>query len=120
MTMNDDLDMISFEIIADAGDARRFAAKAWTTALDGEFEQARSLLEDSRAAFEKAHRKQTDLLFSEMNGSNKKVSILLLHSQDQLMNAQTVLELVKDMIDMLEKQNKLEKRVEELERGRLE
>ncbi len=31
MTMNDDLDMISFEIIADAGDARRFAAKAWTT-----------------------------------------------------------------------------------------
>lgn len=115
--MNDDLDMISFEIIADAGDSRRLAEQAWTSAQNKDFEGARKLLEESRQAFDQAHRKQTDLLFSEMNGSHKKVSVLLLHSQDQLMNAQTVVELMGRLVELLDRQDELEKRVEKLERG---
>lgn len=113
--MNEDLDMISFGIIANAGDSRSFAFQALEAARRGNFKEADELLEKSRIAYQKAHKSQTDLLFAEMNGDHKPVNVLLVHSQDHLMNAMLAMELIKEMIRTLSENRDLERRLKSLE-----
>lgn len=113
--MNEDLDMISFGIIANAGDSRSYAFQALEAARRGSFEKARELMEKSRTAYQKAHKAQTDLLFAEMNGDHKQVNVLLVHSQDHLMNAMLAMELIDEMIRTLSDNRDLERRLESLE-----
>lgn len=114
--MNEDLDMISFGIIANAGDSRSSAFQALEAARRGEFEEADGLMEKARAAYQKAHKAQTDLLFAEMNGAHKPVNVLMVHSQDHLMNAMLAMELIEEMIAQIASQWQLKKRVEQLEK----
>lgn len=116
MSIKDDLDMISFGIIADAGDARNFAYEALEAAKHYDFGKCDSLLSRSHAALDKGRRAQTDLLFDEMNGEHHDVNVLLVHSEDHLMNTALAIELVEQMIDLLHGREALEKRVNELER----
>lgn len=93
-------EMISFEIIANAGDARSFAFQALEAAKEGNFEEADDLMKQSDEAATKAHKAQTDLLFDEMNGKPTTVNVLLVHSQDHLMTSMLASELIKEMITM--------------------
>ncbi len=102
--MDNDLDMLSFGIIANAGDSRSFAFQALDAAKEGNFEEADRLLEKSDEAADKAHKAQTDLLFAEMNGDHKNVNVLLVHSQDHLMTAMLANQLIREMIDLYRKQ----------------
>ncbi len=108
--------MISFGIIADAGDSKHYSMEALANAERHEFSNVDNLLRQSRNALEKARRAQTDLLFAEMNGQAQKVSVLLVHSQDHLMNAELALDLIEKMIKTLRNQAELEQRVAYLER----
>ncbi len=112
----DDLNMISFGIIADAGDSKHYSMEALANAERHDFSNVDNLLRQSRNALEKARRAQTDLLFAEMNGQAQKVSVLLVHSQDHLMNAELALDLIEKMIKTLRNQAELEQRVAYLER----
>lgn len=109
--MDNDLDMLSFGMIANSGDSRSFAFQALDAAKHGDFEEADRLLKLSDEAAEKAHKAQTDLLFSEMNGDHKDVNVLLVHSQDHLMTAMLANQLIKEMIDLI-KDRKPEKPVQ--------
>lgn len=112
--MDSDLDMISFGIIANAGDSRSLAFEALEAAKAGHFDEADELLKKSDEAAEKAHKAQTDLLFAEMNGDSKPVNVLLVHSQDHLMNAMLASELIKELIYMYKRDYEREaKRKEE-------
>lgn len=102
--MDNDLDMLSFGIIANAGDSRSFAFQALDAAKEGNFEEADRLLEKSDESADKAHKAQTDLLFAEMNGDHKNVNVLLVHSQDHLMTAMLANQLIREMIDLYRKQ----------------
>lgn len=93
-------EMISFEIIAHAGDARSFAFQALEAAKEGKFDEADELLKKSDEAATLAHKAQTDLLFDEMNGKPAPVSVLLVHSQDHLMTSMLASELIKEMVLM--------------------
>lgn len=104
--MDNELDMISFGIIANAGDSRSYAFQALQEAKAGHFAEADELLKKSDEAAAKAHKAQTDLLFKEMNGSETKVNVLLVHSQDHLMNAMTAVELIREMIDLYKRDAK--------------
>lgn len=106
--MEKDLDMISFGIIANAGDSRSFAFQALEEAKAGHFDKAEELLKKSDEAAAKAHKAQTELLFSEMNGENTPVNILLVHSQDHLMNAMLASELIRELIAVYKRDEKKE------------
>ncbi|OLU36339.1 PTS lactose/cellobiose transporter subunit IIA [Erysipelotrichaceae bacterium NYU-BL-E8] len=106
MTMDNDLDMLSFGIIANAGDSRAYAFQALDAAKEGRYEEAEKLLKQSDDAAEKAHKAQTDLLFAEMNGDHKDVNVLLVHSQDHLMSAMLANQLIKEMIDLYKRQER--------------
>lgn len=102
------VEMISFGIIANAGDARSFAFQALEAAKQGNFEEADELMKKSDEAAILAHKAQTDLLFNEMNGNPTPVNVLLVHSQDHLMTSMLAQELIKEMIIMYKNGGKTE------------
>ena len=98
--MDNELDMISFGIIANSGDARSFAFQALRAAREGRLEEADELMKKADEASAKAHKSQTDLLFSEMNGEKKPIDLLMVHSQDHLMTAMLAMDLIREMIEL--------------------
>ena len=93
-------EMISFGIIAHAGDARSYAYGALAAAKAGNFEEAAELLKQSDAAAVEAHHMQTDLLINEANGNKTTVDVLLVHAQDHLMTSMLAVELIKELIEL--------------------
>lgn len=114
--MQDDLDMISFGIIANSGDARHFALQALEAAHQEDWKKAEEWLDKSKQSLDLARRAQTDLLFSEMNGAQKQVNVLLVHSQDHLMCAALALDMAQQLVLVIRDNAQLKQRVEALER----
>lgn len=117
--MTDDLDMISFRIIADASDAKDLALDAFKEAMRANYAKSDELLAKSRSTLEKARRAQTDVLFDEMNGKTNTVNVLHVHSQDHLTAAQTTLAMVENLMPLVMAQYELKEKVEKLE-GRID
>lgn len=91
-------EMVSFGIIAHAGDARSYAFGALEAAKAGNFEEAEELLKKSNDAAVEAHHMQTELLVNEANGNKTPVDVLLVHAQDHLMTSMLAVELIKELI----------------------
>lgn len=98
--MENGSEMVSFGIIANAGDARSYAFGALEEAKKGNFEEAEELLKKSEEAATLAHKAQTELLFKEVNGEKTPVDVLLVHAQDHLMTSMLAVELIKEMITL--------------------
>lgn len=93
-------EMISFGIIAHAGDARSYAFGALAAAKAGNFEEAEALLKQSNDAAVEAHHMQTELLVNEANGNKTPVDVLLVHAQDHLMTSMLAVEVIKELIEL--------------------
>lgn len=106
----EEINMLSFNIILHAGNARSFAMEAIFLAKEAEFAEARQKIEEADKEFVEAHKVQTKLLQQEASGEPVNVSVILVHSQDHLMNAMTVKELANEMIEMYERITKLEEK----------
>ena len=98
-------EMISFGIIANAGDARSYAFGALEAAKAGNFEEAEELLKKSNDAAVEAHHMQTELLVNEPNGQKTPVDVLLVHAQDHLMTSMLAVELIKELITIYKNRN---------------
>ena len=61
--MNEELMEISFGLIANAGEAKGLAYDALSKAKQGNFEEARELINKSREEMHKAHAFQTQLIY---------------------------------------------------------
>lgn len=91
-------------LIANGGNARSLAMKAMYAAKAGNFEEAQELLKASNESILKAHNMQTQLLTKEASGERSKVSLLMVHAQDHLMNAMTVKDLATEIVDIYKNQ----------------
>ena len=98
-------EMVSFGIIAHAGDARSYAFGALEAAKAGNFEEAEELLKKSNDAAVEAHHMQTELLVNEANGNKTPVDVLLVHAQDHLMTSMLAVELIKELITIYKNKN---------------
>ena len=78
------------------------AMESISLAKEAKFEEAKELLAEARAEVNKAHRFQTNLIQAEANGSKNEISVLLIHSQDHLMNGMTVLDMAEEFINLYE------------------
>ena len=96
-------EMVSFGIIAAAGQARSLAFEALNRAKAGDFEAADELMEQSRNAALEAHHIQTDLLTKEASGDHTVVDVLLVHAQDHLMTSMLAQELIGEIIALHKK-----------------
>lgn len=111
MTMTkEEVQMLSFQMILHAGNARSDAMEALLLAKKGKFDEAAEKMEAADEAFTEAHHMQTNLLHNEANGETTEFSVILIHAQDHLMNALTIKDLAVEMIDMHQKINLLEEK----------
>ena len=100
---NDALEEVVMGLIINAGQARSLAYNALKQAKLGDFETAKTLMEQSHAALHEAHRVQTQLIESDEGQGKIKVNLVLVHAQDHLMTAMLARELISELIELHEK-----------------
>lgn len=94
---------VIMNIIAHAGNARTKAMEAIKLAEENKIEEARLLLNEADDEVKLAHRSQTGLIQDEAKGKRVEVSLFMVHAQDHLMNAITVIDLAEKFINLYEK-----------------
>ncbi|WP_156856132.1 PTS lactose/cellobiose transporter subunit IIA [Oceanobacillus sp. AG] len=95
-----DIEEVSFQIILHGGNARNLAMEAIQHAKVGEFKAANQKIQEANEEMSKAHRFQTDLIQGEARGEKIEIRLLLIHAQDHLMNAMTVVDLAEEVIEL--------------------
>ncbi|WP_040212583.1 PTS lactose/cellobiose transporter subunit IIA [Clostridium polynesiense] len=89
-----------FEIISHGGDARGYAYEALKAAREGDAQAAEELLAKAQEELDIAHNTQTKLIQAEINGEDLKMTLLMVHAQDQLMTAISEKSLIEQMVAM--------------------
>ncbi|ETA81274.1 PTS lactose/cellobiose transporter subunit IIA [Youngiibacter fragilis] len=102
---------IIFNIIMNGGDAKSYAMESIRTAKKGEMAQARNFLTKSGESLEKAHEIQTALIQEEAAGNSTELSLLMVHAQDHFMNALTVRDLAREIVDVYDLVNSLKEKL---------
>ena len=105
-----DMELIVFEIISNGGNAKALVYEAIEASENGNFKEARDLLNEADTFLNKAHQVQTDLIQKEAAGERNEVTVLFVHAQDHLMTSIEVRTLAENIIRMNERLWKLEKR----------
>lgn len=101
------IEEISFQIILNGGNARVLAMEAINLAKSEEFELAEQKIEEANESMRSAHHYQTNLIQKEANGEKIETKILLIHAQDHLMNAMTVIDLAKELMSVYKKMDSI-------------
>lgn len=99
----EDLSQKIMELIFYAGNAKSMALQAVMKAEDQNIDEAKNLLDQAKQEIHKAHEIQTNLMTKEIQGEPIEKSILLIHSQDHFMAANTTIELGERLIKVYEK-----------------
>lgn len=100
---DDEFEEIIMGLIINSGQARSIAYAALKKAKQGDFAQAKKMMEQSRAALNEAHKIQTRLIGDDQGLGKTKVSLVLVHAQDHLMISMLARELVTELIELHEK-----------------
>lgn len=95
--------MAAMGLIANGGNAKSLAFEAIRLAKKGDIAGAREKLKESDKSLLEAHNSQTGMLTKEAQGDHMHVTLLVVHSQDHLMNAITFRDLAGEMVDLYEK-----------------
>lgn len=98
-----DLEEVVMGLIINSGQARSLAYAALKKAKEGDFEQAKALMSQSRLSLNEAHLVQTKLIEGDQGEGKTKVSLILVHAQDHLMTSMLARELIAELIEVHEK-----------------
>jgi len=96
----ENMELISFQIIASAGSAKSMYMEAIQEAKKGNFDQARTLVEEGQKLFLDAHKAHASLIQKEASGEKVEFTLLLMHAEDQLMNTETVKLMTDEIIEL--------------------
>ena len=107
--MNDEQLQVVMGLIMNAGNAESEAIAALAAAKENNFSEAEARMKAANEALVETHNTQTSLLTAEASGNNSEVTLLMVHSQDHLMNAISYLGLTQELIDVYKRLTTLEK-----------
>lgn len=103
----EELQMLGFEIVAYAGDARSSLITLIHQVRKGNFGEIDHLLADADENLKLAHNAQTQCLADEAAGNELDLGFIFVHGQDHLMTTLLLRELAEDFIELYkEKYNK--------------
>lgn len=105
----EEVQLLSFQVIANSGEAFDAFVKAVNAASNYDFEKCEEFMKQGKASLVLAHQAQTDLLNAEIKGEEIPFSIILIHSQDHLMNSIAYEQNAKDMINLYKKMSNPDK-----------
>ena len=98
----------AMNLIAGAGDSRSFCVEAIGLAREGDFTEARRLIEKAVETMIMTHEAQTQLIRDEIDGKAGSVTLLMAHAQDHLNLALITRDMAEEMILLYERISKLE------------
>lgn len=104
-------ELISFNIIACAGDAKSYYYEAIQYAKNDKFESAYEKIKIGEKSQLEAHKSHMKLLTDAANGIETNIDILLLHAEDQLMSTETIKLMALEIIDLYKVLSPLKKLV---------
>ncbi|HGY2794125.1 PTS N,N'-diacetylchitobiose transporter subunit IIA [Citrobacter amalonaticus] len=102
-TEAEELEEVVMGLIINSGQARSLAYAALKQAKQGDFDAAKTMMEQSRMALNEAHLVQTKLIEGDQGEGKMKLSLVLVHAQDHLMTSMLARELVAELIELHEK-----------------
>lgn len=103
----EELQILGFEIVAYAGDARSSLLSIIKEARDGKFDNVDTLMADAEENLNLAHKAQTKCLAAEADGQDLEIGFIFVHGQDHLMTTILLKELTENFVDLYkEKYNK--------------
>lgn len=91
---------ISFGIITTAGSAKSSAMEALFLAKEGKFSEADAKMQIADKEIADASHRHFDVIQLEAQGKQLEFKVLFLHAEDQLLTTQTLILLVKELIDI--------------------
>jgi len=113
MTVDANWEKTLFSLILHAGEARSRAKEAAEAAREGDWDQAKSLLESAQAEQLAAHKVNADIIRQEAKGQAPPFSVLLVHAMDLLLLAWSELDYTEQYIDTCKRLHTLESEVAE-------
>ncbi|MCK1991057.1 PTS lactose/cellobiose transporter subunit IIA [Peribacillus muralis] len=99
----EELQMVGFEIVAYAGDARSSLLKLLKEVRSGNFENVEEGLKSADENLHLAHNAQTKILSEEAAGKDMEMGFIFIHGQDHLMTTLLLRELIQDFIELYRK-----------------
>ena len=114
----EEVQLLGFEIVAYAGDARSKLLEALNAANEGDFEKLNNLLREANECIANAHKAQTNLLAQEAQGDDIAFSITMIHGQDHLMTTLLLKDLMKHLIELYKKELTMNKLIAWIEKGK--
>lgn len=100
--MEEELEMVSFQIISAVGAAKGMYIDAIHEAKQGNINAARAKVEEGNKIFVEGHKAHANLIQKSAAGEAVSINMLLMHAEDQLMSAETVKILANELIDAYE------------------
>lgn len=103
------LELACFQIISFAGEARSNYIEAIQHAKKGDVELTKSVLDKGKSVYLKAHKVHAILLQAESNKEILKLSLLLIHAEDQLITTEIMFTTAIEMIELIKRLSVIEK-----------
>lgn len=94
-----DLELICFEIISNAGEARSESMEAVNCAKTNDFESAQTHLENAKQKLKIAHDVHSNLIALDSENQLNEIKLILVHSEDIMMNAEITLTMANELFD---------------------
>lgn len=104
-----EIELVCFRMISALGAARSAFMEAIVAAKKGNFEEAQSLIEEGQQQRLKGHQIHFELLQKDSSGNKVPFSLLLLHSEDQLMSAEILQVTSEEILALYQRLEKIEK-----------
>ena len=99
------LENICFQIISNVGTARSLFIESIRKSREGDYEKAQEMIDEGEKYFVAGHKEHMKLITQEANNELDKVSLLMIHSEDQLMSAEGFKIIAQEMLEMCKKFN---------------
>jgi PTS system cellobiose-specific IIA component len=94
------LEMTCFEIISAVGSARSCYVEAIQAAKKGDFNKATNLMNEGKKLFQDGHKFHKVLIENESSGKKVEAGLLLIHSEDQMMSAEVLEIMAREIIEL--------------------
>ncbi len=99
----DELNTISFTIVAYSGEARSNLLLALEKAKNKKFEECDALIASAEDALKEAHDAQMDVMKEEANEGTINMGFIMTHAQDHLMTSLLLKDIIGTLIDVYRK-----------------
>ena len=103
--MNENLEMLCFQLISFCGNARSCYVEAIHQAKYGNYGEVERLIHEGDESFNQGHKIHAQMIQQEAQGNGMNFSLIIVHAEDILMSAETLKIISENFIEVYKKMN---------------